>query len=377
VLREVIILKYDCQHKDNVAVPGIHKKFVIRGGEMQVIDLRRDTITLPSTKMREDAFKAVLGDSVYDEDPRQCELEKRAAVITSKEKGIFVPSGTMGNLIALLTHTQKGDEIIVEENAHIRTSETGGAACVGGLMIKTVAGNDGAPDPAGIEEAIRADNIHYPRTSLICLETTHYRYGGIVPPLSKFDEISVLSKKRGVPVHLDGARLFNASVYLEVKPGEITGFADSVMISLSKGLGAPVGSVLCGSGEFIEKAKRYRKMLGGGMRQTGWLCACGIEALSDDNISRLTEDHQNARLLAEGLASLPGIAIDLNMIHTNFVKAFFTEPDRDAQSFVRLLSSKGIRAMSAGRKELRFVTSKEVSRRDILSALEVIKEIYR
>jgi threonine aldolase len=195
--------------------------------------------------------------------------------------------------------------------------------------------------------------------------------------LSKFDEISVLSKKRGVPVHLDGARLFNASVYLEVKPGEITGFADSVMISLSKGLGAPVGSVLCGSGEFIEKAKRYRKMLGGGMRQTGWLCACGIEALSDDNISRLTEDHQNARLLAEGLASLPGIAIDLNMIHTNFVKAFFTEPDRDAQSFVRLLSSKGIRAMSAGRKELRFVTSKEVSRRDILSALEVIKEIYR
>ncbi|HEB33036.1 MAG TPA: threonine aldolase [Spirochaetes bacterium] len=343
---------------------------------MKIIDLRRDTITLPSIKMCEDAFKAVLGDSVYDEDPRQCELEKRAATITAKEKGIFVPSGTMGNLIALLTHTQKGEEIIVEENAHIRTSETGGAACVGGLMIKTVAGKDGAPDPAGVERAIRDDNIHYPGTSLICLETTHYRYGGIVPPLSKFGDISRISKRRGVPVHLDGARLFNASVYLGVQPGEIAGFADSVMISLSKGLGAPVGSVLCGSGEFIEKAKRYRKMLGGGMRQTGWLCAAGLEALSDDNISRLKEDHQNARLLAEGLASLPGIEIDLNMVHTNFVKTFFEDPGRDAQAFAGLLSSKGIRATAAGRNELRFVTSKEVSRDDILSTIEVIKGIY-
>ena len=343
---------------------------------MKIIDLRRDTITLPSIKMREDAFEAVLGDSVYDEDPRQCELEKRAAAVTAKENGIFIPSGTMGNLIALLTHTQKGDEIIVEENAHIRTSETGGAACVGGLMIKTVAGKDGAPEPAGVERAIRADNIHYPGTSLICLETTHYGYGGIVPPLSKFGEISRISKKQGVPVHLDGARLFNASVYLGVHPGEIAGFVDSVMISLSKGLGAPVGSVLCGSGEFIEKAKRYRKMLGGGMRQTGWLCACGLEALSDDNIARLKEDHQNARLLAERLSLLPGIEIDLNMVHTNFVKAFFKGPAFDPRAFAGLLFSKGVRAMAAGRNELRFVTSKEVSRDDIFSTIDVIKEIY-
>jgi len=344
---------------------------------MKLIDLRRDTITLPSIKMREDAFRAELGDSVYGEDSRQCELEERAAAVTGKEKGIFVPSGTMGNLIALLTHTKKGDEIIVEENAHIRTSETGGAACVGGLMIKTVAGKDGAPDPAGVEGAIRSDNIHYPRTSLICLESTHYRYGGIVPPLSKFREISMISKKRGIPVHLDGARLFNAAVYLGVQPEEIAGFADSVMIALSKGLGAPVGSLLCGSGEFIENAKRYRKMLGGGMRQTGWLCACGIEALSDENISRLKEDHLNARLLAEGLASLPGIALDLNKVHTNFVKAFFKDPDRDAQDFVRSLSKNGILAMAAGGSELRFVTSKEVSRDDILTAIEVIKDIYK
>ena len=343
---------------------------------MKVIDLRRDTITLPSIKMREDAFRADLGDSVYDEDPMQCELEEKAAAITAKEKGIFVPSGTMGNLIALLTHTQKGDEIIVEENAHIRSSETGGAACVGGLMINTVAGNDGAPEPAGVEGAIRGDNIHYPRTSLICLESTHYRYGGIVPPLSKFSEISMISKKRGIPVHLDGARLFNASVYLGVQPGEIAGYADSVMISLSKGLGAPVGSMLCGSGEFIENAKRYRKMLGGGMRQTGWLCACGLDALSDENISRLKEDHLNASLLAKGLASLPGITLDLNKVHTNFVKAFFKEPDRDARTFVSLLLKKGIRVMAAGRGELRFVTSKEVSRDDILYAIEVIKDIY-
>jgi threonine aldolase len=344
---------------------------------MKKIDLRRDTITLPSKSMCDNAFKAQLGDSVYDEDPKQLELEERAAEITAKEKGIFVPSGTMGNLVALLTHTQKGDEIIVEENAHIRTSETGGAACVGGLMVKTVGGKDGAPDPSGVENAIRTDNIHYPKTSLICLETTHYRYGGIVPPIKKFADLSSIARKHGIPVHLDGARLFNASVYLGVKPGEITGYVDSVMISLSKGLGAPVGSVLCGKEDFISKAKRYRKMLGGGMRQTGWLCSCGIDALADVNISRLKEDHQNARLLAEGLASMPGIKLDLENVQTNFVKAFTEEPGPDAQTLAGHLFSKGIHVTAAGINELRFVTSKEVCREDILYTLEVIEDFYR
>jgi threonine aldolase len=344
---------------------------------MKKIDLRRDTITLPSDTMRDNAFKAELGDSVYDEDPKQRELEERAAVVTATEKGIFVPSGTMGNLVALLTHARKGDEIIVEENAHIRISETGGAACVGGLMIKTVAGKDGAPDPAGVENAVRPDNIHYPRTSLICLETTHYRYGGIVPPLDKFAELNLISKRHGIPVHLDGARLFNASVYLGVSPDEITRYADSVMISLSKGLGAPIGSVLCGREDFISEAKRYRKMLGGGMRQTGWLCSCGIDALADDNILRLKEDHQNARLLAEGLAPIPGIKLDLEKVQTNFVTAFTAGPGRDAGTLAGHLSSKGIFVTAKGNNELRFVTSKQVCREDILYTLDVIRDLHR
>lgn len=342
---------------------------------MRIIDLRRDTITMPTEKMKGNAFKAQLGDSVYGEDAKQSELEKYAAEKLGKEMAIFIPSGTMGNLAALLSHTAKGDEIITEGNAHIRTSETGGAACVGGLMIKAVCGLDGIPDPSAVERNIRPDNIHYPKTSLICLESTHYRYGGIVPPLEKFRQIRELSKKYRIPVHLDGARLFNAAVYMRIKAAEITGLVDSVMVSLSKGLGAPVGSVLCGPGDFIKKAKRYRKMLGGGMRQTGWLCSCGIDALSDENVARLEEDHKNARLLAEGLSAVTGISIDLNRVHTNFVVAGFEYSGFETQDFIDLLSSKGIYVSNAGEKYVRFVTSKEVSREDILLVIEVIKGI--
>ena len=342
---------------------------------MRKIDLRRDTITLPTEKMREKAFEAQLGDSVYDEDEKQGELERLAAEKLGKEMAIFVPSGTMGNLVALLSHTEKGDEIITEENAHIRTSETGGAACVCGLMIKTVRGMDGVPDPSEVERNIRPDNIHYPKTSLICLENTHYRYGGIVPPLEKFSEIRGISKKYRIPVHLDGARLFNAAVYMGVKAVEITSFVDSVMVSLSKGLGAPVGSVLCGTEGFIKKAKRYRKMLGGGMRQTGWLCSCGIDALSDENIAGLEEDHKNARFLADELSAVAGISIDLNRVHTNFVVAGFEYSGFKTQDFIDLLSLKGVYASNAGEKYVRFVTSKEVSREDILFTIDLIKGI--
>ena len=342
---------------------------------MRRIDLRRDTITLPDGEMRDKAFKAPLGDSVYDEDPKQRELEDYIAEKLDKEKAIFLPSGTMGNLSALMSHTERGDEIIVEENAHIRTSETGGAACIGGLMIKTVTGKDGIPDPSIVERSIRPDNIHYPKTSLICLESTHYRYGGIVPSLDKFREIRTISEKHHIPIHLDGARLFNAAVYLGKRVTEITQFVDSVMVSLSKGLGAPVGSALCGPESFIKKAKRYRKMLGGGMRQTGWLCACGLSALSEENIGRLKEDHQNARILAENLAAIQGITIDLTRVHTNFVLASFEYPWFETPIFLQSLSSKGVYATSAGEKAVRFVTSKEVSREDVLYAIDAVKEV--
>jgi len=341
---------------------------------MKKIDLRRDTITLPTPEMKEKAFQAPLGDSVYGEDPKQGELEEYAAWIIGKEQAIFVPSGTMGNLVALLAHTKRGDEIIMEENAHIRLSETGGAACVGGLMIRTAVGREGVPGPEDIERSIRQDNIHYPKTSLICLENTHYRYGGIVPPLDKFRQIRLISERFRIPVHLDGARIFNASLYLGIDVKEMTKFADSVMVSLSKGLGAPVGSVLCGSREFVKKAQRYRKMLGGGMRQTGWLCTCGLIALSDENIKRLEEDHRNARLLAEGIAAVRGIHVDLDRVHTNFVLARFEDPGFKPSLFLSLLEGKGVFATVAGEKTIRFVTSKQVSESDILSAIDAVKK---
>ncbi len=341
---------------------------------MRTIDLRRDTITLPTAEMREAAFNAELGDSVYGEDNTQTALESLAADKLGKERAIFLPSGTQGNLVALLSHTERGNEIITEENAHIRTSETGGAACVAGLMIKTVPGGDGAPDPDGVAGAIRKNDIHYPKTSLVCLESTHYRYGGIVPPIEKFSRIRRIADENGVPVHLDGARIFNAAVYLGVEAKEIARYADSVMVSLSKGLGAPVGSVLCGCSAFIEKASRYRKMLGGGMRQTGWLCACGIVALSDANIELLAKDHENARLLAQGLSGIEGFEIDLSRVQTNYVVAQFSHSDMDIPGLVRSLEEKGILVHPAGDGFIRCVTSREVGNEDIAYTVDTAKK---
>jgi len=342
---------------------------------MRMIDLRRDTITLPTEEMKEEAFRSPLGDSVYGEDPKQRELEEIAAEKLGKERAIFVPSGTQGNLITLLAHTERGDEIIVEENAHIRTSETGGASCVGGLMIKTVRGEDGAPDPDGVADAVRRNDIHYPKTSLICLESSHYRYGGIVPPLEKFGSIRKTAQEHGIPIHLDGARIFNSSLYLDVDVKDIARYADSVMVSLSKGLGAPVGSVLCGPADFIEKATRYRKMLGGGMRQTGWLCTCGIIALSPENIALLGNDHENARLLAQGLSDIEGFEIDLEKVHTNFVPARFQHPNYDASRLIHLLAERGILVSQAGENGIRFVTSRAVQREDIQYTVETASKI--
>ncbi len=344
---------------------------------MKTIDLRRDTITLPDSEMKKAAFSATLGDSVYGEDLSQNELEECAARTLGKDAAIYVPSGTMGNLVALLSHTERGDEIILEENAHIRTSETGGAACVGGLMFRTLYGEEGAPDAECVEEAIRPANIHYPKTALICLENTHYRYGGIVVPLERFRSIREVAKKFGIPVHLDGARIFNAAVYLGVPVTEITGLVDSVMLSLSKGLGAPVGSVLAGPAPFIEKAKRYRKMLGGGMRQTGWLAACGILALSEGNITRLKEDHENASLLARGLDEISGVDVDVEKTQTNFIMAHFEDPGFNAKRFADTLSARGILITPSKANMVRFVTSKEVSREDIIFSLQIIKKVLQ
>ena len=344
---------------------------------MKTIDLRRDTITLPSEHMVQAAFAAELGDSVYDEDPQQVRLEELAAEITGKDASLFLPSGTMGNLVAVLTHTRRGDEVIIEENAHIFTSETGGAAALGGLSLQRIKGVDGMPDPSDIEMAVRGENIHYPRSSLICLEMSHYRYGGIVAPLGKLKEIRKVAVNKGVPIHLDGARLFNAAHYLKIDVKRITENADSVMFCLSKGLGAPVGSMLCGRADFIEEAKRYRKMMGGGMRQTGWLCACGIEALSTENLSRLQEDHKNARLLAEALNRLPEIAIDLSKVHTNFVNPRFGSLANTLENLPVYLENHDILINKPKSDDLVLVISRQVDESDIHFAAERITEYIR
>ena len=343
--------------------------------ESESVDLRRDTTTRPDRRMKDAAFAAALGDSVYGEDPDHNTLERRAAEVLGKQAAIFLPSGTMGNLIALLVHTGRAAEVILEQNAHIRTSETGNAAAVGGLMLRGVPGPDGIPAAEDVAAAIRADDIHYPRSSLICLETSHYRYGGIVPSLQAMRAIRELADQRGLPVHLDGARIWNAAVALDVAPSLIAGYVDSVMASLSKGLGAPVGSVLAGSERFIAEARRYRKMLGGGMRQTGWLCAAALVALEPDNLERLRQDHRNARALAEGIAGLPGIEIDPARVQTNFVLATVTRAGIDAAQLVRGLAERGVLASAAGSSTVRFVTCSEVNRHGIDTAIEQLRVI--
>jgi len=340
-----------------------------------VIDFRRDTITRPSREMKKAAFEALLGDAVYGEDPDQEKLEKISAEITGKEQALFVPSGTMGNLIALLSHTQRGGEIILEENAHIRTSETGSAAALAGLMLCPSSGNDGLPENEIIEQNIRKDNIHYPKTSLICLETSHYRYGGIVPPLKRFREIREIAGKYNIPIHLDGARLFNAAIYLGVEAREITMYTDSVMFCLSKGLGAPVGSMLCGTKSFITKAIKYRKMLGGGMRQTGWLCRSGIVALSRKNIALLKIDHENAQFLTRELNSKTIFNVNTSNTHTNFVDARFTLSKEQILEFIIRLKKEGILINPPKKDVIRFVISKEIDRTDIQKTISLIASI--
>jgi threonine aldolase len=338
-----------------------------------MIDLRRDTITLPDAQMKEAAFDAILGDSIYGEDPNQVALEGLAAEITGMDSAIYLPSGTMGNLAALLAHTNPGDEIILEMNAHIRTSESGGAGCVAGVMTHPILGADGIPNSSQAKAAIRPDDVHYPRTSLICLEIPHYRYGGIVPPLTQVKAIISLAKDESIPIHLDGARIFNACTHLALDVRQLIDGVDSIMISLSKGLGAPVGSVLCGSKSFIDRAKRYRKMLGGGMRQTGWLCACGIVALSSRNIRKLAVDHELAKRLANGLDVIHGFSVDTARVHTNFVILDCAESTTSIPEILEILRLNEILATQIGDRKIRFVVSKQVTSDDIDYVLSVFR----
>ena len=341
---------------------------------MKRIDLRSDTVTVPTEAMRAAMAAAEVGDDVYGEDPTVNRLEAAAAARFGKEAGLFVPSGTMGNQAALLAHTGRGDEVILEEGSHIVNYEVAGMAVMGALMPRTLRGRHGILDPEQVRAAIRPPNIHTPRTALIAVESTHNRGGGTYYPLDVLAEIGRIAREHRIPVHLDGARIFNASVASGVPVADFAAHAESVQFCFSKALAAPVGSMVVGSQPFIQRARKYRKMLGGGMRQAGILAAAALVAL-ETMVDRLAEDHAHARLLAEGLAELPGVEIDLKRVQTNIVIFAVRSPRADAAAFARGMAGNNVLVHQISPDSIRLVTHKDVSRDDIPAALAAAREI--
>ena len=337
---------------------------------MTAIDLRSDTVTKPTDEMRRAMAAAEVGDDVFGEDPSINELQERSAALLGKEAGLLTSSGTMSNLIATLAWSNKGDEIIMGDEAHMFWNESAGQAALAGVQTRLVPNDvQGRVNPDDVAAAIRPPgNLHFPRTSMVCLENTHNRCSGQVLTPGDTKAVCDVAHDSGVPVHLDGARIFNASVALEVPPVELTREVDDLSFCLSKSLSCPVGSVLVGSQEFIDNAKRWRKMLGGGMRQAGVLAAAGLVAL-DTMIDRLAEDHQNARRLAQGLANIDGLSVDPESIQTNIV---FFDVDEDlgtAADLIAALKNQGVLVSYPGKQSIRMVTHRHISPEDIEEAL--------
>lgn len=338
-----------------------------------MIDLRSDTVTKPSEKMRKAMFEAEVGDDVYGEDPTVNKLEETAAEILGKEKALFVTSGTQGNQIAGLVHCKPGEEVILEAQAHIFLYEAAAMSAFAGVQIKTLAGERGAMKPGDVEASLRGNDIHEPETGLICLENTHNKAGGAVIPLGNMEEIYRIAKRHGVPVHLDGARLFNASIASGIPVKKFAKNTDTVQFCLSKGLGAPVGSIIAGSSEFILKARKWRKRLGGGLRQAGVLAAPGLIALQE-NVNRLEEDHENAKQLAEGLQNIGGIVLE-NKVETNIVIVNVENFYKTTEEFVNELKENGVLAGAFGPNVIRFVTNNSITNHDIDKVLLITKSI--
>ncbi len=335
---------------------------------MKMIDFRSDTVSHPTPAMREAMYKADVGDDVYRDDPTTNRLEALAAEMTGKEAALFVPSGTMGNQLALMTHTRRGDEAIVSIHSHIFEHEVGAAAVLSALNLRPLSFENDVYDADLIEANIWSGDIHEPPTALICLENA--LANGRVVPLEEMKKIYAMAKKHGIPVHLDGARVFNAAASLGVDVKEIAACVDSLSCCLSKGLCAPIGAMLCGTKEFIERARKNRKMLGGGMRQTGILAAAGIIALTDMS-KRLGEDHENARYLAGQLAKLPGVTVDPESVEINMV---FAKLDWEKVSELSpWLEERGVIIRGSG-PSFRFVTHYWITRDDIDRFIALLKE---
>lgn len=341
---------------------------------MRYIDLRSDTVTQPTDEMREAMAKAIVGDDVYGDDPTICLLEKKAAEYAAKEAALFVPSGTMGNQLAVMSHTSRGNEIIAEENCHIVQHEVGATAVLSGVQLRTVKGNRGIMEPQDVLNAIREEDIHYPETGLICMENA--LSSGIVVPLSRMKEIYDIAKKHNLPVHLDGARLFNAASALGVDAAQITQYTDSVMFCLSKGMCAPVGSMLAGSKLFVDKARKNRKLLGGGMRQAGILAAAGLIALEKMS-KRLDIDHDNAKYLAKRLLEIPGIKLIPEDVQINMVFFDMKDTGTSSEKLVTELYKKGIKINGIEGVLMRFVTNNDVAKEDIDYTIQCMKDIMK
>ncbi len=342
---------------------------------MSVIDLRSDTVTKPTSGMRQAMAYAEVGDDVYGEDPTVNKLEAMAAEMLGKEAGLFVPTGVMGNQLSIRLHTQPGDEVIIESSAHILRYEGGSASSISGVQLCPVPGNRGLLSPETVELAIRRPDLHTPSSTLLCLEQTHNVGGGSVYPLETLHQLSDLARRHGMAVHLDGARLFNASAQTGVSVAEYAAIFDTVSFCLSKGLGAPVGSIVVSDDASIQKLRRLRKILGGGMRQVGILAAAGIYAL-EHHVARLVEDHANARHLAVLLQGIVGVEVDVKSVETNMVMFQVPLFPQATEHILGQCREAGVLLNAVGDRSFRVVTHLDVNHEDMEIAGKVFARVF-
>jgi threonine aldolase len=338
------------------------------------VDLRSDTVTKPSPNMRKAMAEAEVGDDVFHEDPSVNRLEAMVAALYGKEAALYVASGTMANQLAIRAQTHHGDEIIMERTSHPFNSEAGALAALAGVQVNLIDGKHGIIDVEQIGAAVRTPNVHHAPTALICLENTHNRGGGSIWPLDKIRAIRNCVRSAGIPMHLDGARLMNACVATGLTPEDYAQYFDSCTLCLSKGLGAPVGSLVIGSKEFVTRAHRFRKQFGGGMRQAGILAAAGIYAL-EHNVERLAEDHLNAQRLARGIADIDGLDIDVNAVETNILYFQVRRPELSVPTVLERLKVEGVLMLGTGPHSIRAVTHLDVTKEGIERAVEVLRKV--
>jgi threonine aldolase len=342
----------------------------------RLIDFRSDTVTRPTPEMRKAMFEAQVGDDVLGEDPTANALQEKAAALLGKEAALFVASGTMGNQLSIKAHTQPGDDVIIEAGGHAMNYEGGASAVLSSVQFSTIPGTRGVFDAADVEAAIHNEDVHLSVSRLVIIENTHNRGGGTVFPLENILRIREVATKKGLRMHMDGARLWNACVASGISPQEYAAPFDSVSVCLSKGLGCPVGSLVAGSGDFIKRVHRFRKLVGGGMRQIGFLAAAGIYAL-DHHIGRLEEDHRKAKKLAQGLAGIKNILIHPEEVETNILFFDVSPAERTAHEVAAALQEKGVRVHPTAKTRIRCVAHLDVSFDEIDRALEVIAGVMK